>query len=356
MNSIPCSDDSLDIAIADKRVGRGHPVFVIAEVGQAHDGSLGQAHAYIDAIAKTGAQAVKFQTHIAEAESSSEEAFRINFSYEDKTRFDYWKRMEFTPEQWAGLKLHADQKGLIFLSTPFSFEAVDLLRKLDVPAWKVSSGEATNFPMISAMAEDGKPLLLSSGLSDWADIQAAVNYIQKLGNDYAVFQCTSAYPCSPEELGLNVVQELAKRFNCPVGLSDHSGDIYASIAAVALGADIIELHAVFSKLSFGPDTNSSVTIEDLRRVVDGCRSIRSAIQNPVDKDILAAKNAHLKIAFGKSMFASRNLEHGAVLTRNDVWLKKPATGIPAMHLPSLLGRKLKNNVSQHHKFDIGDFE
>jgi N,N'-diacetyllegionaminate synthase len=356
LNSKSFNNDPFNIMIADHKVGKGHPVFVIAEIGQAHDGSLGQAHAYIDAVAKSGAQAVKFQTHIADAESSSEEAFRVNFSYEDKTRFDYWKRMEFTPEQWAGLKLHADQKGLIFLSTPFSFEAVDLLRLLDVPAWKVASGETTNLPMISAMAEDGKPLLLSTGLSDWNDIEAAVDYIRAIGNGFAVFQCTSAYPCPPEELGLNIVQELAARFECPVGLSDHSGDIHSSIAAVALGADIIELHAVFSKHCFGPDTKSSVTIEDLGRVVQGCLSVRSAIQSPVNKDELASKNAHLKIAFGKSLFAARNIERGAVLTRNDVWLKKPATGIPANQLVSLLGRKLKSDVSQHHKFDVGDFD
>jgi N,N'-diacetyllegionaminate synthase len=344
------------IRIDTHDIGPDHPVFVIAEVGQAHDGSLGQAHAYIDAIAKTGAQAVKFQTHIAEAESSVEEAFRVNFSYEDSTRFEYWQRMEFTAEQWAGLKQHADDKGLIFLSTPFSFEAVELLRKLDVPAWKVASGETTNTPMMSAMAEDDKPLLLSTGLSDWQDIEAAVGHVRTLGNDFAVFQCTSAYPCPPEELGLNIVQELRQRFGCPVGLSDHSGNIYPSIAAVALGADIIELHAVFSKHCFGPDTNTSVSIEDMSRFVNGCRHVRCAIQNPVDKDVLAAKNTHLKTAFGKSMFASRDLEAGAILDRMDVWLKKPATGIPAKDLATFVGRTIKNRIEQHHQFTLDDFE
>jgi len=337
-------------------IGPGHPVFVIAEVGQAHDGSLGQAHAYIEAIAKAGAHAVKFQTHIADAESSSEEKFRINFSYEDKTRYDYWKRMEFTPEQWAGLKKYADDRGLVFLSTPFSFEAVDLLRKLSMPAWKIASGETDNIPMITEMARDGMPLLLSTGLSDWSDVESAVNFIKSQGNDYGVFQCTSAYPCPSEEIGLNVIGELRGRFGCPVGLSDHSGDIYSSIAAVALGADIIELHAVFSKHCFGPDTNASVSIEDLARVVEGCRYIRSAIQNPVDKDALAASNSHLRTAFGKSLYAARNLESGAILTNNDVWLKKPATGILAKNLGDFLGRRIKAGVAQHHKFVPEDFE
>ena len=342
--------------IDNHTINASSPVFVIAEVGQAHDGSLGQAHAYIDAIADAGAQAVKFQTHIADAESSEEEMFRVNFSYQDKTRYEYWKRMEFTPEQWFGLKRHADDRGLIFLSTPFSFDAVELLRKMSVSAWKIASGEANNFPMIAAMAEDGRPLLLSTGLSDWNDVNSSVEFIKTLGNEFAIFQCTSAYPCPPNEIGLNILNDIRTRFQCPVGLSDHSGDIYSSMAAVALGADIIELHAVFSKHCFGPDTKASVTIEDLKRVVEGCRQIRSAIHNPVDKDALAANNAHLKAAFGKSLFAARDIQAGSILTHKDVWLKKPATGIQAKDLRDFLGRRLKAAVVQNHKFALDDFD
>jgi N,N'-diacetyllegionaminate synthase len=342
--------------IGHLQIGNDNPVFVIAEIAQAHDGSLGQAHSYIDAVATTGAQAIKFQTHIADAESSSEESFRVSFSYQDKTRYEYWKRMEFTVEQWAGLKKHADEKGLIFLSTPFSFAAVDLLRKLSVQAWKIASGEAGNIPMISAMAADGKPLLLSTGLSDWDEITSTVNHLNILRNDFGILQCTTAYPCPAEELGLNVIPELARRFSCPVGISDHSGDIFSSIAAVALGADIVELHAVFSKHCFGPDTNSSVTIEDLKRVVQGCSYIRRAIQTPADKDSLAQKNAHLKTAFGKSLFAARDLMAGCLLERDHVDLRKPATGIPAKDLEAFLGRRLKRSVSKNCKFSADDFE
>src|SRR5262249_4322806 len=135
------------ITIGSRSVGRGHPCLVVAEVAQAHDGSLGAAHAYIDAVAKTGVDAVKFQTHIAAAESTAAEPWRVKFSLQDKTRFDYWRRMEFTPEQWQGLRQHAHEKNLIFLSSAFSGEAVDLLTRLDVPAWKVGAGEITNIPM-----------------------------------------------------------------------------------------------------------------------------------------------------------------------------------------------------------------
>lgn len=344
------------LEIGGMAIGPDHDVFVIAEVGQAHDGSLGQAHAYIDAIARTGAHAVKFQTHIAEAESSAEEAFRVNFSYEDKTRFDYWKRMEFTPEQWAGLKRHADEKGLLFLSSAFSMEAVELLRNLGMPAWKVASGETTNHLMIGAMAADGKPILISTGLSPWEDVADAVACVESLGNQYGVFQCTSAYPVPADEVGLNIIPEIHRRFGCAAGLSDHSGDVFASVASVALGADLIELHAVFSKDCFGPDTKASLTIAEMTHAVQGCQSIRRAMQNPVDKDVLAARNAHLRIAFGKSLFAARALSKGVALQEGDVSLKKPATGIPARQLGSFIGRTLVRDIARGHRLALEDFE
>src|SRR3954454_2663191 len=149
-------------AIGPHRVGPGCPVLVVAEVAQAHDGSLGTAHAYIDAVARSGAQAIKFQTHIAEAESTPGEQFRVKFSPQDATRYDYWMRMEFTPDQWRGLADHARAAGLLFLSSPFSIQAVELLESLDVPAWKVGAGEIASLPMIDCMAATKKPVLLSS--------------------------------------------------------------------------------------------------------------------------------------------------------------------------------------------------
>ncbi|MGI9463747.1 MAG: N-acetylneuraminate synthase family protein, partial [Aestuariivirgaceae bacterium] len=156
----------------------GAPCTIIAEVAQAHDGSLGTAHAYIDAAATAGADAVKFQTHIAAAESTPHEPWRVKFSDQDETRYDYWKRMEFTPEQWAGLKRHADDAGLMFLSSAFSLEAVELLKKIGIAGWKVASGEITNLDMVSAMSATGQPMLISTGMSDFDEIDAAVAAVQ----------------------------------------------------------------------------------------------------------------------------------------------------------------------------------
>lgn len=151
--------------IGDLVVGEGAPVMIVGEVAQAHDGSLGTAHAFIDAIADSGAQAVKFQTHIAAAESSPQEPFRVKFSRQDATRYDYWKRMEFTPEGWAGLAEHARERGLVFLSSPFSVEAVDLLEKIGMPAWKIASGETGNPLLLERIYHTGKPVILSTGMS-----------------------------------------------------------------------------------------------------------------------------------------------------------------------------------------------
>jgi len=223
------------ITIADNLIGHGLPCFIIAEVGNAHDGSLGTAHAYIDAIARTGASAVKFQTHIAAAESTKAEQFRVPFSYQDASRYDYWKRLEFTQAQWAELADHAEERGLVFLSTPFSREAVEMLSGL-VPAWKVGSGEVTNPELLKDIRTTGLPVLLSSGMASWEELETAVASLE--GSPLAVLQCTTAYPCTPEQVGLNVLSELRQQYECPVGLSDHSGTIYASLAAATLGANV----------------------------------------------------------------------------------------------------------------------
>ncbi len=328
-------------AVANRQVGAGQPCLVIAEIGQAHDGSLGTAHAYIEAVSKTGADAIKFQTHIASAESTSVEPFRVKFSSQDRTRYDYWKRMEFTEEQWQGLADHAHHCGLLFLSTPFSNRAVDLLERIGVPAWKVGSGDVNNLSLIGRMAKTSKPILLSSGMSSWGDLDAAVMRIQEHGTPFAVLQCTTAYPCIPEKLGLNVLTEIRGRYGCPIGLSDHSGQIYAGLAAVVLGANIIEIHTTFSRECFGPDVLASLTIADLRQLVEGIRFIETALAHPVSKESAAEELSELRHMFGKSLVLAKDLSMGHRLAEEDLALKKPGTGIPASRLTEMIGRTLK---------------
>jgi N,N'-diacetyllegionaminate synthase len=318
---------------------------VIAEVAQAHDGSLGCAHAYIDAVAKCGADAIKFQTHIAAAESTPSEPWRVKFSFQDDTRYEYWKRMEFTEKQWAGLKEHADAKGLIFLSSPFSIEAAELLKRIGVAAWKIASGEVSNSRLLDFMLDTKLPILLSTGMSDMEEIDKAVERIKQSGCDFAVMQCTSAYPCLAEKVGLNLLAELRERYQCRVGLSDHSGTIFPSLAAATLRADVVEMHVTFSREMFGPDVASSVTTTELTELVRGVRFIEKIVSSPVNKDQSSVELAPMKRLFAKSIVAKRALSAGATLSEADLDLRKPGTGLSAEYLPRVVGKTLNRNLN-----------
>lgn len=317
---------------------------IIGEVAQAHDGSLGFAHAYIDSIAAAGADAVKFQTHIAAAESTPSEPWRVKFSRQDASRYDYWKRMEFTESQWAGLRQHAEEKGLWFLSSPFSAEAVELLTRTGVSAWKIASGEITNEPMLRQVAATGLPVMMSTGMSPLAEVDRAVAWIDEYKVSRAVMQCTSAYPTSPEQIGLNLLPLYQERYNCPVGLSDHSGTIFPGLAAATLGAQVLEVHVTMSREMFGPDVPSSILSSELRQLVDGVRFIERMRANPVVKDEFAERMRPMRNLFGKSWVAVRALPAGHRLERDDLVLKKPGNGLPAEALPKMLGKVLCRDV------------
>lgn len=292
--------------IGKHRIGEGR-CFIVAEVAQAHDGSLGQAHAYIDAVAQAGADAVKFQCHIAEAESTPDEPWRVEPKWpQDESRFAYWKRMEFTPDQWWSLKEHANARGLEFLCSPFSVEAVKLLDPL-VPAWKVASGEFNNARLLDAMLGTKKPLIISTGMSTEDEVgELAWWLIKHTEARFVIMDCTSMYPCPPEKIGLDLMNEMH-------GLSDHSGTIWPSIAAVTLGASIVEVHVCFSKAEFGFDVESSVTIEELAQLVEGARFIEKAKQ-PVDKDALAKELEPMRALFMGKHERRAEIKDGDIVT------------------------------------------
>lgn len=330
--------------------------FIIGEVAQSHDGSLGCAHAFIDAIAKAGADAVKFQTHIAAAESTPAEPWRVKFSRQDASRYDYWKRMEFSEEQWRGLKEHAEERGLYFLSSPFSVEAVELLSRVGVAAWKVASGEVNNVEMFERMAATGLPFLLSTGMSPVAEIDEAVALLKKRGLEFAVMQCTSAYPCPPEKVGLNLLDYFRERYGCYVGLSDHSGVIYPGLAAATLGVSVLEVHVAFSREMFGPDVPASLTTAELKQLVEGVRYIERMRAHPVDKDALAAETEPLRQLFMKSVVARVDIPAGVSLTLEYLAAKKPGTGIPAARMRQLLGRRVKRAIPADSLLSEDDLE
>ncbi|MEM6963168.1 MAG: N-acetylneuraminate synthase family protein [Bacteroidota bacterium] len=315
--------------------------YIIAEIGQAHDGSLGILHSYIDAVAATGVDAIKFQTHIAEAESSAAEPFRINFSYEDDTRYDYWQRMSFTKAQWQAIKKHCEDQGLTFLSSPFSQAAVDLLEFLEIEKYKIGSGEVTNFLLLEKVAKTGKPIILSSGMCSFEELDEAVALIEQFGNDLSILQCTTSYPTPPERIGLNVIGEMKKRYpQHKIGLSEHTANVATGIAAVALGAEVLEFHTVFDRRMFGPDASSSLTIDEVAELVKSIRFLEKAMQHPINKNDLSPY-ADLKKIFEKTLAVNKDLPAGHLLTFEDLEAKKPAQqGISAKAFRTVIGKKL----------------
>ncbi len=319
---------------------------IIAEVGQAHEGRIEMAHNYIEALSKTGVDAVKFQVHIAEAESSIHEPFRVKLATQDKTRFDYWKRMEFTLQQWKELKKHCDEARVEFLASPFSNAAVDLLEEVGVKSYKIGSGEVNNFLLLEKIARTGKPVILSSGMSSFEELGHTVAFLKKRKVEISILQCTTAYPTKPENYGLNVIGELKKQYGVPVGYSDHSAKIETCVAAAALGAEILEFHAVFSRNSSGPDVSSSLEMEGIRQLVKAVRNIEIALKNPIDKSD-NSKFTDLKNIFEKSLAVNKDLPEGHKLRFEDLEAKKPkAYGVNAFEFEKVIGKKLNRNLNQ----------
>jgi len=328
--------------------------YIIAEIGQAHDGSLGILHSYIDALVQTGVDGVKFQMHIAEAESSDHEPFRVKFSLVDETRFDYWKRMGFSLEQWKGIKKHCDEAGLDFICSPFSNLAVDWLEAIGVEQYKIGSGEVNNFLLLEKIAQTGKPVILSSGMSSYTELDQAVTFLKERKVEFSLLQCTTAYPTQPEQYGLNVIQELQRRYNVPVGFSDHSAKTATCIAAAALGASVLEFHVVFDRQLFGPDSKSSLTIAETKDLVLAVRSIATALSNPIDKNNTAEFSA-LKQIFEKSLAVNKDLPQNHVLTFGDLESKKPkGFGMDARRFQEVIGKTLKKDLKQWDFLNEGD--
>jgi N-acetylneuraminate synthase len=337
------------------RLGSGR-CLILGEVALTHDGSLGLAHAFVDAIADAGADAVKFQTHIASAESTPAEPFRVKFSRQDQTRYDYWRRMEFTEEGWLGLAEHARDRGMLFLSSPFSVQAVDILERVGMPLWKIASGETSNTMLLDRILDTGAPVLLSTGMSPMDEIDQAVARVRARNVDVGVFQCTTAYPCPPEKIGLNLIPFYRERYGCWVGLSDHSATIYPGLAAASLGIDMLEVHVALSREMFGPDVVASVTTQELRQLVEGIRFIERMRAHPLDKDASARETAPLRKLFTRSLVASSDLPAGTVIAREHVAIKKPGTGLPPERLDEVIGRRLVRPVIADQVLAAEDIE
>ncbi len=342
--------------IGDRCIGPGHKPFIIAEIAQGHDGSLGNALAFIEAAKSCGADAIKFQTHIASEESTRTEPWRVQFSKQDVTRYDYWERTGFSLAHWTLLKQRADDVGIVFMSSPFSIRACQWLQELGVPAWKLASGEVHNRELVNWVSATGKPIILSSGLSSVDETLTLATELSQRGNDIAVLHCTTSYPTPPSEVGLNVMSHFLKQLDVPVGLSDHSGSSYPGIIAAYLGASIIEVHLAWHAQMFGPDTSSSLTpdgLKELRKGVDFAYQMRAGT---VDKDEQLTRLAKERSIFRRSVVASQTIPAGTLLEEHHLSYKKPGGGLSFEQRDQLIGKRTRSSVETDHIFKVDDVE
>jgi N,N'-diacetyllegionaminate synthase len=317
---------------------------IVAEVGSVHDGSFGNAKRLIDVAAECEADVVKFQTHIAAAETLRGAPLPPYFKGEP--RFEYFERTAFSPDQWKALKNYCEECGVGFMSSPFSVEAVELLEEIGAPQYKIGSGEVSNTQLLDAVARTGKPVLLSSGMSTWAELDEAVETILRRNPSLTILQCTSEYPCPYERVGLNVMVEMGGRYKLPVGLSDHTLTSYPSIAAVALGASVIERHLTFSRRMYGSDARHSLEPNEFAEMVRGIRSVETMLRSPIDKDVEAVRLGEMKQIFEKSIVSIADIPAGTVLSREMVGVKKPGSGIPARRLNEVIGKRVARHIAK----------
>ena len=329
--------------------------FIIAEIGLSHEGSLGLAIAMINRAVKCGVNAIKFQTHFPEHESSKWEKFRTKGNLQDKTRYDYWQRTSFSEENWKILKEYCDDQNIMFLSTPFSVYAAEILEKLDIAAWKISSGDITNYPLLDFVASTNKPIFLSTGMSDYSEILEVINYLKDVNKNIVVFQCTNSYPCPPEEIGLNEIIKLKDLLGVNIGFSDHSGKVGTGISAFTLGALALEVHVTWDKEYYGPDVSSSLTFDELNILVDSIRYLENSFNSKKNKDDLKLSHNEIRSLFMKGIYFNKNLKKGDLISFNDLSFKKPLTEIPASKYKDVIGKILLNHVIKDDQVKFKDF-
>tara|TARA_B100002019_G_scaffold266593_1_gene257019 strand:+ start:132 stop:1160 length:1029 start_codon:yes stop_codon:yes gene_type:complete len=339
--------------IGNRSIGPNEPPLIIAEIGINHGGSLDVAKSMVDLIVHSGCECVKHQTHIIEDEMT-EEAKAIFPPNANKSIWDVMKECSLNLDEEQELKEYAENLGLIWISTPFSRMAADFLDEIDVPAFKIGSGEADNLPLINHIAQKGKPIIMSTGMQSIKSLKNSVNILEKSGVEYALLECTNLYPSPPEIVSLQGIQELKEAFpKALVGFSDHSIGPHIALASVALGACIIERHFTDTRYRSGPDITCSMDPAELRLLVDRSIEIHKALMNP--KQRTEPEESVYKFARA-SVVADRDMAAGHIITEKDIWVRRPGSGeIPGYKYNDIIGKKLKLDVKKNHQFKWSNF-
>ena len=327
---------------------------ILAEIGMTHDGSLGQALELTKAAALAGVDGVKYQLHISEAETIRNAPQPPYFKAEP--RYEYFKRTAFNMEQWKQIREQCRECGVKFIVSPFSIEAVKQLEEIGVDAIKVPSGEITNIPYLEYIAQAGIPIIVSSGMSSWEELEECIEIFQKENCNIAILQCTSEYPCPPENVGLNIIDDLKEKYpGYAVGLSDHSSGVWASIAAWMKGATIIEKHFTLSKRMYGPDAKMSMEPEEMQLLCESIKSLQKALASPVDKTKIE-KFTDMKQIFQKSIVAVQEIKKGTVLAEGMLGFKKPGIGLETKYYKDIIGKKINRDLVFDDIIYEGDIE
>jgi len=339
-----------EIRVGSKKIGNSHPVFVIAEAGINHNGSLKLAKQMIREAAKSGVDCIKFQTHIAEQEMLKSNITPGNIS--KKSLWSIIKQCEFSEIEQIQIKNYCKYYGILFLSTPFSIDAVNQLERLKLPAYKIGSGELTNIPFLEHIANTKKPVILSTGMSTISEIKNAVNIFRKNKNPLAILQTTSVYPCDYKDINLGVIDFYKKFFKVPIGISDHSVGIYTALGAVAKGACIVEKHFTLNKKLPGPDQKLSLEPLELHELVKGCRAVKLALGT--SKTIISKEKPILKFA-RESVVSTCVIKKDEKITKYNISTKRPGTGkIPAKDFYKIIGKHAQKNIAKNKQLSLGD--
>jgi sialic acid synthase SpsE len=331
--------------IGQRSIGPDQPPFVIAEIGINHEGSVDKARRMIDDARAAGCECVKFQSHVIDDEYVPA-AGKVIPGNAKESILEIMKRCAFDEAQERELKAYAESRGLIYLSTPFSRAAANRLERMGVSAYKIGSGECNNTPLVDHIASFGKPVLVSTGMNDLASIARTVEILDRRGVQYGLFHCTSMYPTPYDKVRLGALTQLAARFpRAVLGLSDHSLGIYTCLAAIPLGARLLEKHFTSDPTWPGPDVPISITPDELRQLVDGARAVFQALGGT--KDILPEEQPTIDFAYA-SVVTTHPVRAGERFTRDNLWVKRPGTGeIHAARYEEVLGRVASRDVAEN---------
>jgi N,N'-diacetyllegionaminate synthase len=333
------------LSIDGRLVGTGQPCFVIAEAGVNHNGSLDMAFELIDTAAAAGADAVKFQTFSTEllVGRNVPKADYQKANTSEESQYEMLRKLELDRAAHERLIARCREKRITFLSTPFEEESARLLNELDVPAFKIPSGEVTNLPFLECVARFGKPMIVSTGMCRLGEVEDAVRAIAATGNDsYALLHCVSSYPADPATANLRAMQTLAHAFCVPVGFSDHTEGLEVPGAAVAMGASIIEKHFTLDRSLPGPDHLASLEPEQLHELVRAIRIVESALGDGRKQAV--ASEANTSDVARKSLVAAEDISAGALLSKDIIAIRRPGTGLPPTMLPYIVDRRATVNI------------